>query len=305
MNFLISDTFIESLAKLTGDEQKAAKTTAFDLHMNSANPGMSFHKLDKARDKNFWSVRVSSDIRLIVHKTTASLLLCYVDHHDKAYGWAERRKLETHPQTGAAQLVEMRETVQEIVIPKYVEVKQASLPKPPLFAHVTKDILLSYGVPEEWLPDVQLADEDSLLDLAVHLPTEAADALLVLATGGKPQVAPPLIKGADPFSHPDAQQSFSKLNNFEEFERILKRDIVIKLKDIAGLGIAIKGPEGLTEDEWEIFFESVSEAGKKSRKLLLREIRQGMREANFNELRQLEIDIEKIEQELVRMKSLP
>ncbi len=34
MNFLIADTFIDSLARLTGDEQKAAKTTAFDLQMN-------------------------------------------------------------------------------------------------------------------------------------------------------------------------------------------------------------------------------------------------------------------------------
>jgi mRNA-degrading endonuclease RelE of RelBE toxin-antitoxin system len=88
VNFLIADTFTESLARLTGDEQKAVKTTAFDLQLNAASPGMSFHKLDKARDKNFWSVRVSRDIRLIVHKTDASLLLCYVDHHDNAYRWA-------------------------------------------------------------------------------------------------------------------------------------------------------------------------------------------------------------------------
>jgi hypothetical protein len=27
---------------------------------------MSFHKLDKAKDKDFWSVRVSRDVRLIV-----------------------------------------------------------------------------------------------------------------------------------------------------------------------------------------------------------------------------------------------
>lgn len=46
---------------------------------------MSFHKLDRAKDPNFWSVRVSRDIRLIVHKTAGSLLLCYVDHHDQAY----------------------------------------------------------------------------------------------------------------------------------------------------------------------------------------------------------------------------
>src|SRR5262249_43711810 len=73
------------------------------------------------KDKNFWSVRVSSDIRIIVHKTTGSLLLCYVGHHDKAYDWAERRKLEAHPKTGAAQIVEIRETVKEIVVPVYVQ----------------------------------------------------------------------------------------------------------------------------------------------------------------------------------------
>jgi mRNA-degrading endonuclease RelE of RelBE toxin-antitoxin system len=81
MEFRIADTFTESLARLTGEEQKAVKTTAFDLQLNPANPGMSFHKLDKAKDRNFWSVRVGSDIRLIVHKTQGSLLLCYADHH--------------------------------------------------------------------------------------------------------------------------------------------------------------------------------------------------------------------------------
>ena len=114
MQFRIADTFTDSLAKLTGDEQKAVKTTAFDLQLNPANPGMSFHKLDRAKDPRFWSIRASRDIRLIVHKTDKSLLLCYVDHHDKAYHWAERRKLETHPKTGAAQLVEVREMVREI-----------------------------------------------------------------------------------------------------------------------------------------------------------------------------------------------
>ena len=73
MDFRIADTFTESLARLTGDEQKAVKTTAFDLQLNPVNPGMSFHKLEKARDRNFWSVRVSRDIRLIVHKTPGAL----------------------------------------------------------------------------------------------------------------------------------------------------------------------------------------------------------------------------------------
>src|SRR5574338_914047 len=112
MTFLIADTFTDSLGRLTGDEQKAAKTTAFDLQVDPSAPGLRFHKLDKAKDKRFWSVRVSDGVRLIVHRTPESLLLCYVDHHDKAYAWAARRKVETHPTTGAAQLVEIRERVE-------------------------------------------------------------------------------------------------------------------------------------------------------------------------------------------------
>ena len=36
MEFRIADTFSDSLAKLTGEEQKAAKTTAFDPQLNAA-----------------------------------------------------------------------------------------------------------------------------------------------------------------------------------------------------------------------------------------------------------------------------
>src|SRR5690606_1687595 len=127
MEFRIADTFIDSLARLTGQEQKAVKTTAFDLQMNPASPGIKFHKLQKCKDPNFWSAYVNDEIRLIVHRSKSSLLLCYVAHHDKAYEWAERRKLETHPKTGAAQIVEVRQSVQEYIVRKYVEVESSEL----------------------------------------------------------------------------------------------------------------------------------------------------------------------------------
>jgi superfamily I DNA/RNA helicase/mRNA-degrading endonuclease RelE of RelBE toxin-antitoxin system len=226
LEFRIADTFTDSLAKLTGDEQKAVKTTAFDLQLNPANPGMSFHKLDKAKDKNFWSVRVGSDIRLIVHKSDASLLLCYVGHHDKAYEWAARRKLETHPKTGAAQLVEIRETVKEVVVPIYVQKEpaaelQPTVEKKPIFAETSNDELLSYGVPAEWINDVKKANENTLLALTDHLPAEAAEALMELATGGKPRVSQPIIAAINPFDHPDAQRRFRVMTNKEELQRAL------------------------------------------------------------------------------------
>ena len=222
MDFRIADTFTDSLARLTSDEQKLVKTTAFDLQIHPANPGMQFHKLAKAKDKNFWSVRVGSDLRLIVHKSQGNLLLCYVDHHDRAYDWAVRRKLETHPKTGAAQLVEVRETVQEIRIPTYVESPQPVSPKLPLFAGMSDADLLTYGVPPEWVPDVRQADEDSLLALADQLPGEAAEALLELATGGKPLVSQLVMAAASPFDHPDALRRFRVMTNVEELERALE-----------------------------------------------------------------------------------
>jgi mRNA-degrading endonuclease RelE of RelBE toxin-antitoxin system len=226
MEFRIADTFTESLARLTTEEQKVVKTTAFDLQLNPASPGMGFHRLERARDVNFWSVRVSGDIRLIVHRSNASLLLCYVAHHDKAYDWAARRKLETHPKTGAAQLIEIRETVQEVLVPVHAQT-ELPLAKPavaakPLFAARSDDELLGYGVPPEWLDDVKRATEDTLLTLTDYLPAEAAEALLELATGGKPRPPAPTGATANPFDHPDAQRRFRVMNNVEELHEFGK-----------------------------------------------------------------------------------
>jgi superfamily I DNA/RNA helicase/mRNA-degrading endonuclease RelE of RelBE toxin-antitoxin system len=233
MYFRIADTFTDSLARLTGEEQKAVKTTAFDLQLNPTNPGFSFHKLDRARDKNFWSVRISGDLRLIVHKTEGSLLLCYVDHHDKAYAWAASRKLETHPTTGAAQLVEVRETVQDIFVPNYITVDTPAPQQPPkaaptprsarlLFAKTPESELLAYGVPVEWIGDVLQATEDSLFALAEHLPREAAEALLELAVGGKPSIAERVpAPSVSPFDHPDALRRFRVVSSTDELAQAL------------------------------------------------------------------------------------
>ncbi len=158
---------------------------------------------------------MTRDLRIIVHRTGTSLLLCYVHHHDEAYHWAERRRLETHPKTGAAQLVEVRERVQEITIPKYVESEQPA-PKRKAFHNISEGTLLSYGVPLEWVSEVLNATEDDLLEIAGHLPAEAAEALLNLATGIRPPVPEPVAPGGDPFEHPDALRRFRVMKNVEE-----------------------------------------------------------------------------------------
>lgn len=227
MEFRIADTFTDSLARLTGEEQKLVKTTAFDLQMNPVNPGMQLHRIEQSKDKHFWSARVNRDLRLIIHRTEASFLLCYVAHHDQAYRWAERRKLEVHPTTGAAQWVEIRERVEEVVAPSMPSSAKASAgaepsPKRALFVDRPDSELLAYGVPADWLADVRsVTDDDELLSLADHLPAEAAEALLELATGGRPAFAVAAVAGTSPFDHPDAQRRFRVMHDVEELERAL------------------------------------------------------------------------------------
>ena len=222
MQFRIADTFTASLAKLPSEQQRAAKTTAFDLQTNIAHPSLSLHRVTGAKHPGFWSARVNLDLRIILHRAGENVVFCYVDSHDDAYRWAERRRLETHPTTGAAQLVELREVVQEVVVPVYVEAEQAPPPKPAVFGRISDDQLLRYGVPEEWLDDVRVATEDSVLDLADHLPGEAAEALLELAVGKTPQPSLPVAVGGDPFSHPDALRRFRVMNNVEELAEALE-----------------------------------------------------------------------------------
>jgi superfamily I DNA/RNA helicase/mRNA-degrading endonuclease RelE of RelBE toxin-antitoxin system len=225
MTFLISDTFTDSLARLSNDEQKQVKITAFDLQTNPDSPGLSFHKLDRARDKSFWSVRVSGDLRIIVHRTSESLLVCYADHHDKAYDWAERRKFTTHPVTGAAQIVEIREKIEEIFIPSYIEMSPASPKKSGdklFFAGMSDETLLGCGVPEEWLDDVRGADEDYLLALNDHLPAEAMEALLEIACGNTPVIRERGAEDETPFDHPDAKRRFRIVASKEELERAME-----------------------------------------------------------------------------------
>ncbi|MBJ7533252.1 DEAD/DEAH box helicase [Rhodomicrobium vannielii ATCC 17100] len=237
MEFRIADSFTSALAELTRDEQKAVKTSAFDMQIDPSSPGLQLHRIEVSKDPNFWSVRVNRDIRIIIHKTQASFLLAYVGHHDDAYKWAERRRIEAHPKTGAIQIVEVRELVEELApkrpqrqplgagdadtVPAVLPTKgKSSAPPATPFTSLNRDDLLSIGVPEDWIADINGATEDRFLDLASHLPGEASEALLeFVSTGILKRPAPVVV--ADPFAHPDALRRFRVVENVEELEQAL------------------------------------------------------------------------------------
>lgn len=238
MQTILADSFTSSLAKLGNDEQKQAKLTAFDLQISPDQPGLQFHRIDKSRDPNFWSVRVNRDVRIIVHKTGDSLMLVHVAHHDDAYKWAERRRIETHPKTGALQIVVAHErtdgyaadyspVAQSVTPPSLFDLKDGGTEPVPLhppvvqrpFMALSDDDLLSVGVPVDWLTEVHGASEGHFFDIAADLPPEASEALLEYAATGRLIAAPPPT--ADPLQHPDTLRRFRVLDGMEELQAAL------------------------------------------------------------------------------------
>ncbi len=171
-------------------------------------------KLYSSRGGQLLARAEDRDIRIIVHRAPATFTLCYVDHHDEAYRWAETRKVEAHPQTGAAQIVEVVERVEEIVRQVIREVE------PPLLGQHSKDYLLALGVPVEWVDAVRACSESQLLELMTHLPQEVQERLLNLAAGNAVPL-PVREEGVSPFAHPDAQRRFRIIDGQEELRRAL------------------------------------------------------------------------------------
>lgn len=58
MEFRIAD----SLARLSGEEQKVVKTTAFDLQLNPVNPGMQFHHVDRSKQLRWTRSSTASNL---------------------------------------------------------------------------------------------------------------------------------------------------------------------------------------------------------------------------------------------------
>jgi hypothetical protein len=224
MNFHIADSFTAALARLNGQEQKQAKTAAFDLQLNPAHPGLQMHRLTNSRDPNFWSVRANQDIRLIVHKTEASFMLAYVDHHDKAYAWAERRRIEAHPRTGAIQIVEVHERIEDAG-PLFAQpspepaIEPVATIAPPIFGNLSEDDLLSVGAPADWIADIRSWSEDRFFQMSDRLPAEVAEALLDYAATGR--LPTPEIVTADPFEHPDTLRRVQTITSEEELRLAL------------------------------------------------------------------------------------
>lgn len=202
---LLTKSWADALRALPASEMARAHEFSCLFFDNPKHPGISLERLQK---NDLWSGRISGDLRAILAKQGEDWCLLYAGHHDDAYRWAERRRVERHAKTGSLQLVETVERQE-------VRVRQVE----GLLSRHSDDYLLSLGVPADWLPVVRnVVDEDELFELLPRLPDEVGEALLSLASGEL--VTPPAPVPAV-WQHQDTQRRFYVVEDAADLQRLL------------------------------------------------------------------------------------
>lgn len=216
----IAKSFSASIKKLSTPDRGRVLDFLTKFMEDPSSPGLNFETIEGAKDSFIKSARITQDLRTILHNRDGLHTLLYAAHHEEAYRWAERHRVERHRVTGTMQIIEAAETVD---LP---EPESTSQQGPRLFDDYDDEYLISLGVPDDWaLPLRQVRDEDQLLSIVERLPEEVAERMIALASGEI--VTPPApVTAAIPIQqNPDNLRRFWVVEDAAELASVLERPI--------------------------------------------------------------------------------
>ena len=183
----LSKDFMKAFAALPKAQQNKVRVFTDKFKQDPTQSGINFERIEGAADDKVRSVRIDQAYRAImVHPPKGDVyLLAWVDHHDDAYAWARNRRFEVHPRSGVLQIFSVEEA-EAAAGPKNdgaAQDQEQSHQRYLFGEHDDEDLLLA-GVPSPLLPAVRaVITEDDLGRLLEHLPEEAAEILIHLASG--------------------------------------------------------------------------------------------------------------------------
>src|ERR1039457_6543128 len=179
MTIALSSDFLLAFSNIQKGHQKQVRDLIERFRERPDGPGLNSEPIQSAKGKYLYSVRINQAYRAVVfHPSNSQVyVLSWVDHHDEAYRWAERKQFVVHPATGALQMLSAEPSGAAPAAP-------APAAEKGLFAQVKDKHLLRLGVPEELIGVVRGINSDAELEAAERrLPQEAYEALFMLASG--------------------------------------------------------------------------------------------------------------------------
>ena len=190
----IEDSFLDAYTRIPRSRQKKVLEFLKKFRHDPTQSSINYERLNTAKDDKVRTVRIGKDYRaVILHPPRGDVyILVWVDHHDEAIDWTRNRRFDVHPETGSLQsyVLVSAEEVAETAVPEREEPVQPAVEPPApveegLFDTHDDASLQRCGLPAPLLPAVRSVHTEQQFDaLAPLLPSEAADALFLLAAGG-------------------------------------------------------------------------------------------------------------------------
>ncbi len=149
---------MKSLNKLP-DRVKVKFLDMMSRYMSDpSSNGLNLETVQGGKDSSIKSVRVDQGYRAIAFQFARDLMFVHVNEHDKAYRWAEGRRVKLDPDTNRVRIIQEIETDQKESAASPVQEAE-----PNLFDGIADKRLLALGVQEEELARVRrIADVDDL-----------------------------------------------------------------------------------------------------------------------------------------------
>lgn len=126
---------------------------------NPSSNGLNLETVEGGRDKSLKSLRLDQNYRAIAFETPKDIMFVHVNEHDKAYRWAEGRRVKLDKATNRIRIVEEIEQNQEAV-PINEQEKN-------LFSDFKDKKLIALGVAEEAIALARSLSSESELDDAL------------------------------------------------------------------------------------------------------------------------------------------
>jgi plasmid maintenance system killer protein len=122
----LSKDFLLAFSNVQKSHQKKVREFFEKFQVHPEADGLHYEPIQSARDKNFYSVRIDQAYRAIIARPASNVyVLMWVDSHDEAYRWAERKRLEVNPATGAVQVLDLKLYVAAICAPSSTKPKMS------------------------------------------------------------------------------------------------------------------------------------------------------------------------------------
>lgn len=235
-----SDKYFDSLLKLTPNAQSQANKAVMQFQQDPQHSGLHYEKLNACKDNKLRSIRANQEVRIIVAAAEKEdlYLMLYVDHHEPAYFWAAKRKVEINPNTGSVQVFTVEESTLTAEAADTADTG-AHQHQPGLFDAVRDRQLLQLGVPDDALALVRGMKIEADLETArvnEQLPPDAYEGLFMLMAGASfdeayhetVPTAPQRVDTDDfatALARPESQARFAVADNETALQAVLNQSI--------------------------------------------------------------------------------